>query len=403
MLQYTLQRLRRTPLQALGVFLFAAILSAALCYLRGANETEVERYHETYQKIPVTVSITDLSGTINDGLGITNEFVLAFSADNRLGDYLSNIQMLARHTVSLDVSGTENGPTNLLYMLIGVQSTKLTPELWPESDCVITWNEGYDESALASQEMVCLVPEGMHTRTDPNTGEEYIRLEVKRQSPTEDKMITTRVWLTVAGTYTGSDNVNIYSSFYACQQVYRTLEKPMLVDMAQATLADNDTLATFREASKQWFAEPNVLGQETPWGKGIYDYYPFALNINDYLLKQAATTMETSIAINRLCAVLVLCLSAGAGFLIGFLTVRSRKREIALMRTLGKSNGRIYLDFALEQMLCVALGVAVGGAYGLWDPADQLGILAGVYFVGLTFALMIFLHTNLLSSIMEVE
>lgn len=420
--QCTSKQFRRTPLHVLGVFLFAAILSAALCYLRIASEAEVERYHETYQKVPVTVSITDLSGTIDNALNIDNRSVNAFLEETKLGKYFTDIQMVVQHNATLAQTRAEKeeeahmteeekiaAEMKRICVLIGAHSTELLPELWEESDCVINWKEGYDESIFSREEKICLVPEGMQTQRSSITGEEIIVLEFEdsngslQSSLQTNKKKTIQFQLTVVGTYTGNSQA-IYCPFYAGQLLFQILNEPLRCQVAHGVLKDNNNLETLRSVSKQWFAEPNPLGEETTWTDGnITGTYSFALRINDYLLKQAATTMETSIAINRLCAVLVLCLSAGAGFLIGFLTVRSRKREIALMRTLGKSHGRIYLGFALEQMLCVALGVAVGGAYGLWNPADQLGILAGVYFVGLTFALVIFLHTNLLSSIKEDE
>lgn len=100
---------------------------------------------------------------------------------------------------------------------------------------------------------------------------------------------------------------------------------------------------------------------------------------------------------------IVLCLSAAAGFLIGFLMVRNRKKEIVLMRTMGTPNQSICFGFTLEQMLCVVLGIVLGGSYNGWHPADRLGILAVIYFVGLTAALQIFLHKNLLTTIKEDE
>ena len=54
-------------------------------------------------------------------------------------------------------------------------------------------------------------------------------------------------------------------------------------------------------------------------------------------------------------------------------------------------------------MLCVILGAALGGGYFMWQPAARLGLFITVYFVGLTAALLIFLHNNLLSTMKEDE
>ena len=113
--------------------------------------------------------------------------------------------------------------------------------------------------------------------------------------------------------------------------------------------------------------------------------------------------MKNSIFLNKFASVIVFILSAGAGFLTGFLIIRSRKREITLMRTVGESNREVYFNFALEQMACAIVGIAFGGAYNLWDPIGQLLIFAVVYYVGLSVALAIFLSKNLLATIKEDE
>ena len=164
-------------------------------------------------------------------------------------------------------------------------------------------------------------------------------------------------------------------------------------------------MAEFRAEARRWFAEPNPLGEKTPYegNEFLQKYYPFALSINDELLQRAVATLQTSMTTNQICTAIVLGLAAASGFLIGFLMVRNRKKEIALMRTMGTPNRSIYVCFASEQMLCVALGIALGGSYNAWQPADRQGTLAATYFVGLTAALLLFLRENLLTTIKEDE
>ena len=73
------------------------------------------------------------------------------------------------------------------------------------------------------------------------------------------------------------------------------------------------------------------------------------------------------------------------------------------MRTLGGSNFHIYLGFVAEQLLCVGAGIALGGTLMKFNAPKQLALFALVYFVGLSAALVVFLHKNLLSSMKEEE
>ena len=83
--------------------------------------------------------------------------------------------------------------------------------------------------------------------------------------------------------------------------------------------------------------------------------------------------------------------------------IRSRKREIALMRTLGTSNRIVCMELEIEQILCVAAGVIIGGSYSLWEPLGQLCLFAGIYIAGLTAALLVFIRANLLATMKEDE
>ena len=170
-----------------------------------------------------------------------------------------------------------------------------------------------------------------------------------------------------------------------------------------ATLKDNNHLDEVRELSQEWFVEPNLLGHRTPWDQHDCSFYPYALDIDDSLLARAEATLRGNIAMNQMAALLVFLLSAGAGFLIGFLMIRQRKREISLMRTLGTRNWAIYMGFMVEQMLCVIIGTAIGGAAFGWQPLERLLIFVCVYFVSLTLALIIFLRRNLLATMKEDE
>lgn len=394
MFLHTLRRIRRAPIPALGVLLFVTALSIVLCSLQKANDAELKKYNETYHTIPVQFSITNLSGTNSNNLGISMHIAEKFTEEDGLGKYVSDLQKVCKHSIQGDHFGSK---------LVGVTSLELSPELWAENGTTIEWKTGYGEDIFYGNEPVCLVPNAMAVQTDEETGAEYVELYFEVMG--RDALITHTLKLRVVGTYRGGDGKTIYGPYTVCEQVYSELGEVMVVQAMRATLKSNDDLEELRTVSMQWFAEPNPLGEKTPYegNEWSYDYYPFALSINDELLRRASATLQTSINTNRICTVIVLALSAMVGFLIGFLMVRSRKKEIALMRTMGTPNRSVYFGFALEQMLCVTLGIALGGAYNLWQPAARLVILAATYFVGLTVALLIFLRKNLLTTIKEDE
>lgn len=377
---------------AIGILLFMAVLSVVLCGLQKANDAELEKYNETYHTIPVQFSVTNLSATSSSNLNIPPLFAEVFMQREGLGKYVSDLQRVCKHAIA---GANEN------YVFAGITSMELSNELWPENGTHILWDECYDESVFSGNGAVCLVPSAMPILADEDTGERYVELDFVNWEKVPATEYSCK--LKVVGTYMGGDGKTIYCPYAIGEQIYAELDEFMHVQAIRATLRNNDNLEELRTVSKRWFAEPNPLGEKTPWGEFGYDYYPYALDINDDLLQRSSATLQNSISTNRICTVIVLCLSAAAGFLIGFLMVRNRKKEIALMRTMGTPNRSIYFGFTLEQMLCVVLGIVLGGSYNGWHPADRLGILAVIYFVGLTVALQIFLHKNLLTTIKEDE
>ena len=73
------------------------------------------------------------------------------------------------------------------------------------------------------------------------------------------------------------------------------------------------------------------------------------------------------------------------------------------MRTMGASQISIFIQLAVEQMLCIVAGIFLGGLVFLWQPIEKLGLFGGIYLIGLAAALLIFLRKNLLTSIKEDE
>lgn len=407
MLSHTFARFRRSPMAALGVLLFAAVLAAVLCGLQAANEAEIAHYEEVRHTIPVTVTVTNLTGTFSDKLDLPDWVISVFDGSHKVSndftEYVKDVKIRGCYPFQMTVEA-EGFPIIQSGDLFAVTSFSAAEEL---ESAVITWKPGYDESIFAGTEAVCLVPEGFTEAEAADLTFIYIPKNFSAgEGPPPRYAYAT---LTVAGTYSLPDadaSPKLYAPWAVLPPVYKQLELLPKADCISATLIDNDTIAEFREYSKNWFAEPNISGEHTDWHYFTYvyyDHYPFALDINETLLKRAADTLETSIAINRASALLVFALSAGAGFFVGFLMVRSRKREITIMRTMGTPGFSIYLGFVLEQMLAVVLGTALGGACFRWQPITQLGLFVGIYFVGLTAALIIFLRKNLMSTMKEDE
>jgi hypothetical protein len=345
-----------------------------------------------------------------------------------LAEYLKDVQSMMYTPIST-INGTNYTSASGTTMLYGITSLSCDKQLLPENGCEITWYEGYDESIFAGEELLCIVPEGMAERYD-NGGEADLYFSGRSNIPfihrdengefllvdgelvVEFPKVEYNCSLKIVGTYTAGDGKSIYCPYPIIDQVFDALSKNKIIRVLSATLADNSRLDEFREKASYCFLEPSPNAKKTAWGVSV-DYgtlpyiteknYSYALDIDDNHLFDLAAILEDSIKFNRTVTVFVVILSVISGFLVGFLMVRRRKRDILLMRMVGESNARIYAGFALEQMICIILGIAIGGAYYNWNPMDKLAIFAIAYFVALTLALVIFMSKKLIKNVKEDE
>ena len=396
MIKKLFKRFTRAPVPAVAILLFAAIISVIICALHVSNEAEIRNYEEVFATVPVKVTVTNLAGTSRDNLKIPI-WVLNVLTGRRavpvpLDKYVKDVQ------IKCSIFGEEYR-TKKNTDLRGITSLSCENSILPENGCVIAWNEGYDESIFSGEEAVCIIPRDK-TMLDNGTGEVVLDFTSYRG----EERYAYQCTLKIVGTYTGGDEVSVYCPYLIVDQVYSKLKQSeRQFDSISATLADNSYLEEFREIMTYWFVEPSPLAYQIPWDKMGYDYYPYALDIDDAVLQKTKEILEDSIKFNRTVTVFVVILSVVAGFLIGFLMIRRRKREIMLMRMVGESNARVYIGFALEQMICILLGIALGGSYYNWNPIKNLAIFAAVYFVALSLALAIFLNSKLLTAVKEDE
>jgi len=448
LVKHILNRMKRSPVRAVAVLLFAAVITMIICALQASNDEELQHYEEAYQAVPIKLSIGQPSFNGEElGLGsnlntwVFDLFVGKYAVkivdvsaardtlekweivDNTeptkisLQEYVKDIETKMFYAFETVNSKRYRGASGTA-MLIGMTSIHSDKQLLPEYGCEIKWYEGYDESIFSGDEPVCLIPESKATAKhyDNGGGEAELYFSYSKRQMIDGVSVEVdsgeyECKLKIVGTYTAGDELSIYCPFSIIEQVYAGLGQDPRIGSLSATIADNMRLEEFLEKADMFFMDPSQKDEEIPWGIVVFnrakeytdEYYRYVMDINDEHLAELSAILQESIKFNRFVTVLVVILSVISGFLIGFLMIRRRKRDIILMRTVGESNFRLYIGFVLEQMICVILGIAVGGAYYKWNPMDKLILFAIVYFVALTLALAIFMSKKLINNIKEDE
>ena len=393
----------RRPLYSVAVLLFAAVLAVVLCYLYQSGVEEQESFEASYASVPVTFRVTDMTGSKP---GSVEGWVADLFTDRGLQPNLEPYVGELHTRVSLDgeriytVMDSNGCPVEKKKMitLTGITSTYVAEELTENWGGEIHWYDGFDESILLTDENVCLVPESLKDER-----ELLLFFRLTKHSYNEEQKYESADTYKVVGYYIDEGNTRIYCPYTTIRYVFAKLNLGKMLEEICAILNDNNALEQLYEAVPMWFAEPNPAGEKTPWGRFDYEYYPYALDIDDTMLTNLEYSMKNSMRLNQLASIAIFVMSAGAGFLTGFLVIRSRKREIALMRTMGASHPSIFAELALEQFACIVLGIILGGSYTLWQPMGRLCLFGAIYVSGLTAALLVFLRKNLLTTIKEDE
>lgn len=382
MLRYIFRQFVRRPLIPLALLLFSGCVASVLCGLHASSQQAQAHYDSIYDTIEVRCRVTTMTGSRSDNLRMSMNDVKFFTdqygaASAHIADMVTDVQIKGQQALDGDLRG---------YTLYGMTSVELASALHSDNGGHISWCDGFDAHMLAGSEDFCIIPDLLTDRVQ----EGAITLPILMGYTDEPHELT----LPVGGVYQGRDIRGVYCPFGVLAELWRSTREPVGSIMAiNARVLDNHRIDQLAARAAAHYPPPDP--------RNVSSSQSYALYIDDALLVRAEQTLQSSLLMSRITSVLVVMLTACAGFLLGFLIVRQRGREIVLMRTMGTPTSTIYAGFAFEQMLCVILGALVGGAYFLWLPAERLALFAGIYFIGLTIALLIFLRRNLMITIPE--
>lgn len=416
-----------TTAWVIAVQLFAVVSSFIICASYASNEAYLRECEEACRTIPVDVTVQGVTGengresaisswTVDLFTGKNSVEIIDKSSENRetilisLSGYLKDVRIKMSRIITringlpaLDQTTFEN-PS-----LIGITSILADEQLLPENGCEITWLEGYDESVLGGEELVCLVPAGKAEAYDNGNGETvpyfyYAWGRTENGAYVEVSRHEYECTLKIVGTYTAGDEVSVYCPFSIIEQVYAGLDEIPSLDSISATIADNSCLAEFCEKASFFYSNLSENAIEISNGLRVINRsktYTFdnsfnALIIDDSDLINLMSELEAHNAkFNRIINVLIVVLSAVMGLIAGYLMIQFRKPHNTLLYLNGKSNTKAYFSFVLEQIICIALGIALGGAYYLWKPIEKLLIFAVVYFAVFTIVILLFIVIKL--------
>ncbi len=390
---------RRQSAPTVAVVLLGVGLTVSLCGLQTMGQAELANYEDLMENYPILAVVTNRTGSQDDYLEARSDVIFAITSEFALGAYFPYEDVAFKCSYGIE-NVVINNRTVDCEKLIGITDRSADSVLAQSSSDIITWLTGYDDSIFEKTIPYCVIPQE-YLPADRN-GLVTVNFTVRKDG------VTSEAKLYVVGTHQCQEKV-IFCSLGTLKNITNVVSAELNYDRVVAVLADNTMRGTIWDDAAEWFSPVDpIYGSNYNWAdmkneEDAYSKTAFSLKLQDEELELAEQALETSQKISTVCTVAVFGLSVAASFLVGFLMIRGRKREIFLMRTLGTSPIRIYWNLAKELMVLFLGGVVLGGLFFLWQPAQQIGILIGIFFVGLSVAMLVFLSNNLMTTNKEDE
>ena len=362
---YIRTRLRHSVLQSASILLLFAVLIAFFSFFEGFLSRKEKELDTAWNTIPVTVTVSNLTGTKTDDLDIHGYLVSYFLSDvyyfegrrqpRAFSTYFRQVKAVGSVYYSFGVSFSET------QKLIGMTEAAAEARFSALEKGRISFFQGYDSVVFSGSEPVCIVPDTLLEQLTPGKDGRYSLILQARMIPADQADApAASISLEVVGSFFGTEDA-IYCPWAVLAALQEELDGKVTASSLSATVRDNRELDELRPLLLRHFAEVDPSGRLTEVnGIGGLYYYPFAATVHDEALRAALNTLNrnlrTMYALRPVFA-LVECTILSAAV---FFFVYARRRELAAMRSLGTRRRQVLGMILLEMSLFLLPGLCLG-------------------------------------------
>lgn len=363
--------------------LLLAALGWFSCLYAGLIKSKESEKQAAYS-LPVEVTVCNLQGTATDGLMIVGRSYEALTQDafsdlyisadpeyETVKPYVKDVKMMS---VPLYYSISEDGEmlpvSDQKNTFIGITCLEAVDDFDPViGNAKATLIEGSDGEGV-------IVPQAVYEKLEPDdNGELKISLRIARLTYGESPFYDLES--VVSGYYSGDGS----SAIYCPWELYESIAADRLplngsgtpgyaaAQSFSATVADNTRLDRFKQVLSYTFSDidPSGKGAVNP-NSGSGERYTLAAVVHDETLRNTLASINRSIGtMNRLRPVILLLemvISAAASYFY----IHTRKRELAVARSLGTRRSAIISTLALEMLIWAALAFAAASLASAVTP-----------------------------------
>ena len=357
------------------------------------------------EALPVYSRITSLDGSQDVGLDICGELILNLAASNHVHNPVFTVRLMA----GIGYFPVEEWRQNLRLSVLGTNSvqsvTGFTDDAIPSgSGTSFDFLESSDFKAMVSQDLMeenqWQIDESISLMLYYYSYSGRLELNIIPLALITFEVIDYFEHDIFTSEY---QSIDILVPFETVRAIYHSMDIRFSADSASFQVADPLMLNDFKQEMRS-FGLLSIAPKANPSLAGN------ALSVRDATFITVASGLMQRLTVFLAFLPFVFCIVVFIGHVISYLLIHNRKKEFAVMRTLGASRRKCYSVFFLEQLSVVLavgfLGSFVAYLFPLIDADSVLVVAAGFascYLLGTVSALWRLGGINIMKSLYQLD
>ena len=373
----TLWRRWNASLLLLAVVLVGCFSSIALHRLTARQE---ETLTDMIANTRIGCIVTDTQGMNADRLNMSYSMIqrltgTCFEETENLDDLVMDVNAMSSIPLEYPME----------HSICSILTFASDPALSAVEGARVELYEGWDESILATDQRVCLIP-AEEVEMWPDGVVKVMRADGYSQE------------LTIIGTITNGPGSVYYTPLNMSWD--DEVHVITLIESCSFNIRDNARLDEIKAALYEVFQEPK-LSNDLSTGYGLI--------VNDESYLATLDEIHSNISMLRILLPVLMILVGCIGFFASYMTTRSRQKEFGVMRCLGMNQRNIFSIVFFEQTVLALLGGGTGIGIGwimdgIMEPGAlaKAGLVIAVFLIGAAIATIRVTSVNVMK-LMKVE
>ncbi|MBE5776109.1 MAG: hypothetical protein E7326_01210, partial [Clostridiales bacterium] len=283
------------------------------------------------QSIDIQGNAADIHGYTTVGLQMDSLYALQFlDEDKLLTRYVKDVRVMGVYDGEILLPDKEGAYKNATQCTLKAVTREDADEA-VRYGSGFTYLTGADEQLLLTDQMVCIVsPDLMQFAIPDAEGNLYIHVQASFYHPSFYYYSDLSFALRVVGSCEDTSNT-VYAPFRAVLHTCQEQNASCTVDSLSFTVQDNEQLDVLRNMVNGYFQDART----TTATRG------YSLVLKDARYLKLLREAEKNLAVMQLMQPILYLCALGAGVMLVVMQMRSRKKEMAVIRSLGAGRLRV--------------------------------------------------------------